>query len=545
MNKEIIYIDAEDDITAVIGKIKASNEKIVALVPPKRTGILQSAVNLRLLSKIATKSDKKLVLVTNNKALIALSAAAKIPHAKNLQSKPEMAEIAALEVDDGEDIIDGANLPIGELAKTADIKDDKSIEKDIDSIDIDDDKQDYVPAKPGTPAGSSSKSRVKVPNFSKFRKKLFLIAGGAILLIAFLVWAIWFAPSAKIIISAKTEAAPVSEAINLGGTSPTDIDKNTIQSITKTVKKDVSVDFTATGKRDDGTKASGNITLYIVNPLELTIVPAGTRVFSEGKTYITQEDISIDTPAFDGHGSVKGSGPIQASANGDDYNMPSGADFTVSGYSNITGIGSTISGGTSKMSTIVTASDVQKAKQTLVDQSTDSVKLELQNQFDNGEIIISDSFNADMSDAVSSPAVGEAVSGSKAKLTSATTFGMTAISKSEMESYLRNSIEKQIDDKNMQRIYDTGIDKVKLSGYEKSDKGNATVNIEATGQIGPNIDKQKVKDDSKGKHYGDVQAQLEGIKGVESADIKFSYFWVTTVPKDDNKIQVEFEVSNA
>ena len=47
MNKDIIYIDVEDDITAIIGKIKASKEKIVALVPPKRIGVLQSAVNLR------------------------------------------------------------------------------------------------------------------------------------------------------------------------------------------------------------------------------------------------------------------------------------------------------------------------------------------------------------------------------------------------------------------------------------------------------------------------------------------------------------------
>jgi len=49
MNKDVIYIDVEDDVTAIIGKIKSSNEKIIALVPPKSAGILQSAVNLRLL----------------------------------------------------------------------------------------------------------------------------------------------------------------------------------------------------------------------------------------------------------------------------------------------------------------------------------------------------------------------------------------------------------------------------------------------------------------------------------------------------------------
>ena len=51
MNKDVIYIDVEDDITAIISKVKASKEKIVALVPPKRVGVLQSAVNLHLLSR--------------------------------------------------------------------------------------------------------------------------------------------------------------------------------------------------------------------------------------------------------------------------------------------------------------------------------------------------------------------------------------------------------------------------------------------------------------------------------------------------------------
>jgi len=544
MNKDIIYIDAEDDITAVIGKIKASNEKIVALVPPKRTGILQSAVNLRLLSKIAAKSDKKLVLITNSKALIALSAAAQIPYAKNLQSKPEMAEIAALEVDDGEDIIDGASLPIGELAKTAGAKSDKDIEKDIDSINIDDDKPEFVPAKPDKPTGSASKNKVKVPNFSKFRKKLFLIAGGVILLIVFLVWAIWFAPAAKIIVSAKTEAAPVSEAINLSGSSPTDINSNTIQSIAKTVKKDVSVDFTATGTKLVGDKANGVMTLTNESFSSIS-VPAGT-VFSSGQySFVSDENVTVPGPSGTLDDPIAGTVDVNVTATnvGSSYNLSSRSYTT--DFSNISAEGAQMAGGSSRKATIVTAADVQKAKQALVEQSTASVKQELEDQFNSGEIVIGDSFNADMSDAVSSPAVGEVVTGSKAKLTSATTFTMAAISKSEMESYLRNSIEKQIDDSKSQRIYDNGIDKVKLSGYQKGDSGSATVNVETTGQIGPNIDKQKIKDDSKGKHYGDVQAQLEGVKGVESVDIKFSYFWVTTVPNDDNKIQVEFKVSNA
>ena len=84
MNKDVIYIDVDDDVTAIIGKIKKSKEKIVAIVPPKRVGSLQSAVNLRLLERMAKTDNKQLVLITNNHALVALAASAKIPVAKNL-----------------------------------------------------------------------------------------------------------------------------------------------------------------------------------------------------------------------------------------------------------------------------------------------------------------------------------------------------------------------------------------------------------------------------------------------------------------------------
>ena len=60
MQKDVIYIDTEDDITAIIGKVKDSSQKIVALVPPKRIGAMQSAVNLKLVQRAAEQAGKRL-----------------------------------------------------------------------------------------------------------------------------------------------------------------------------------------------------------------------------------------------------------------------------------------------------------------------------------------------------------------------------------------------------------------------------------------------------------------------------------------------------
>jgi hypothetical protein len=455
-----------------------------------------------------------------------------------------------LEIDEGEDIIDGAKLPIGELARTADKKPDDEIPKDLSSIDIDGEGPKYVAMSPietkaNQPVKTTEKNKVKVPNFSRFRKKLFLGIGAVILLIVFLIWAIWIAPFAKIIITAKTQAAPVSITLNLGGTAPTNISTNTVQTVTKQIQKDESVSFTATGTKDEGTQASGSVTLSIVNPTEQVIVPAGTEVVSSGGLiYTTQSNISISTPAYDGTGTVNGTGNVLAQANGANYNLPAGAAYTVSGYPNVTVTASAMTGGTSKTAIIVTAADVQKAEAALVAQSTDDIKKQLISEFTNGETVITDSFTVNRAAAVSVPDVGAEATNGSAKLTSSTTFSITAIAKSEIEAFLKSEITKQMDTTKSQRIYDDGYSTVSLSGYQSGPQG-ATVNVATTGQFGPDINKEAIKNEVKGKNYGDVQSLIENINGVSNVDIKFSYFWVTTVPNDTNKIDVEFNIANA
>lgn len=548
MNKDIIYIDTEDDITAIIGKIKSSKEKVVALVPPKRTGVLQSAVNLRLLSRMAKNSDKLLVIITSNKALIALSASAKIPVAKNLQSKPEIAEIAALEIDDGEDVIDGAQLPIGELVKTADHKPAENISTDdISSIDIDNEGPQYVtvsskgPIKP-QPISKSVKSGIKVPDFSSFRKKLFLGVAGGILFIIFLVWAIWFAPAAKIIINTKTETAPVSMTLKLGGATATDISKNIIQTITKQVKKDISVEFVPTGKEKRGDKATGTITLSYTRDKYAQNIPVGS-VFSNGAyDFVTTNNVDVPGAELVNGKPVAGTKDVSviASEVGTEYNLAPGSYN--SNFVWITADGGQMSGGTSHDATVVTQEDIEKATQALSDLPNNDVKTQLTKQFINGETIIKDSFTVDRATPVSIPALDAEVTTGKAKLTAQTTFSMTAIAKSELQEFLKDSLNKQIDKD--QRVYSDGFDKVKILDYTKNDDG-ATVNIQANGQIGPKIDESFVKNLAKGEHYGDIQAVLEKIKGVSSVDVKFSYFWVTTVPDDNKKIDVEFVLADA
>jgi hypothetical protein len=202
-----------------------------------------------------------------------------------------------------------------------------------------------------------------------------------------------------------------------------------------------------------------------------------------------------------------------------------------------------MAGGTTRLTTVVTSSDIQKATDALKALSTEADRRQLTAQYENGEYVIEGSFGVLYENIKSSPEVDKEASTKKATLTAKVTYSLIAITKPEMENFLKESIAKQISDASKQKIYSDGIEKVVLSGYFKSDS-TTTINISTIGRIGPTIDVQAVKDTSKGKRYGDVQAELERLSGVSSVDVDFSYFWVSTVPNDDSKIQVDFNLSD-
>ncbi len=546
MNKDVIYIDVEDDITAIIGKIKACKENIVALVPPKHVGILQSAVNLRLLDRMASTSHKRLVLITNNQALIGLSSVAGIPVAKNLQSKPEMAEVSALSLDEDDDIIDGSRLSVGELARTADLVTERNepSEKEISAINIDDKSMSVAALGGAVKKPTKAKTGVKVPNFNTFRKKLFIGIGLAAILIGFLVWAIGFAPAATVIITAGTTPAPVSMTVTLGGNAASDVTKGTIQSETQQTKNDVTVAFTPTGQKDMGVQATGTMKLTRTSVSSAPMsVPVGTSFTDGTHVFLSTQAATLQGTQVGTSGIIQDSATVtvQAQSPGDVYNLP--AQAYQSDVSGISAQGSAMSGGTTRIATVVTADDVQKATAQLSGQSTDSIKQQLIKQFASGETVISDSFTANMATPISTPAVNAESTDGKAQLTASVTYSMIGIAKSDLELYLTANLNKQLTGNQNQRIYDDGISKVQLSGYVNNG-GVSTVNINSTGQIGPQIDAAQIKDQVKGKILGDVQASIGAIPGVDNVDVKFSYFWVRTVPTNVNKISVEFKLQN-
>jgi hypothetical protein len=552
MNKDVIYIDVDDDVTAIIGKIKKAKEKIVAIVPPKRAGTLQSAVNMRLLDRMAKADKKQLVLITNNPALIALAANALIPVAKNLQTKPEIAEVAAIVVDDGDDIIDGADLPIGDHAGTIKVKDGTRMASSgrgdaIDSIDVDEENPtDALPIVGAATYGATKKSprgKVRIPNFDTFRKRLFIGIGAGVLLVALLIWMFVFAPAATIIVTAATTPSPVSSTVKLGGTAATDFKTGVVKSVTQTEKKDETLSFDATGTKDVGAQATGTLKVSKLSQSDQA-VPAGSRfTATDGLVFVTQSDVTVpaSVPCFPTYCAQSVNVAVTAENSGTKYNGETGSSTGPNGTTAT--FTAATSGGTSKIAKVVSQADIDQATGQLIGQSTDAEKKLLAAKFTKGEKVIDSSFTVDRAPAVSAPAVNTEATTGKATLTMTTTYTIYAIPSADLDAYLSSSLGSQITDANSQKVYDTGLKNAALSNF-KNEGGVITAAITATGQIGPKIDEAQIKNQVKGKIYGEVQSTLKQINGIQNVDVKFSYFWVQTVPNNVNKINIQFQIQN-
>lgn len=544
MQKDVIYIDVDDDITAIIGKVKDSQEKIVALVPPKRIGAIQSAVNLKLVHRAAEQVDKRLVIISNNAALMALAGSAGIPVAKNLQSKPEMAEIPALEVDDGEDIIDGSSL-----SNTSDSSVGVSDDTPTDIVPSEKIKASKKPAIGAAGAlgavAVAAKDKVKIPDFDSFRKKLFIGIVAAVLLIGVLVWAIVFAPSATVIVSARTSDSALNTQVTLSDSASTSLKDGTIKSVTKTSKKDISKSFTATGKKDAGTKAMGAVKFTPAGGsvyLNGATIPAGTVITATGGSqYMTDSTVVFDSDAPASSLAAGKSTGVTAVANGASYNGATGTASGPSGFA--TSFTTATSGGTDKTVTVVQQSDVDSVSSDLATQSDiEAAKKALKAQLGVDYIVLDASFKTDTGSVKPSPAVGAEASDGKGTLSGSVTFSLVAVARSEAKIFLDGYFAQQIDGKQNQKVYDNGATAASFTNVSPVD-GGYKASISTNGKIGPKIDETALKEYAKGKRFGEIQDYVKQINGVEDVDVKFSPFWVTSAPNDTKKIQVEFKVN--
>lgn len=554
--RDLIYVDTDDDITSIVGKIKASKDGVVALVPPKRIGVLQSVVNLKLLQRAAKLAKKHLVIVTTDPSLVNLASGLAIPVAKNINAQAKIPETT--DEDDISDVIDGDDVFVAksndDLGGTVE---DKEISAAVAAIETDDrirnDRDaDGIPDDEQTESKKPVKKSVKVPSINSLRKKILIGGGVAVLVVGFLIWALVFAPFASIVIKAKTSIVEVEKTLSLIPSGDKDAANGLLQPVVKQQKSTDKVEFEATGTKEVGEKATGTVAFcYDAQPYDsqtsdpnIVSLKAGARLFADGVLFSTDGPVDIKG-GQDRSGKCVTYYSVKATAVniGEESNVENNTQFTVSGQSDLIAVAKgAFTGGSKRTVKVVQQSDVDKAVDELDETGEpDKMKKELRDQMAETTVVVDSSFTTSRGDVQLSPAIGEEVKeGEKATASIETTYTMIGINKKDLGEIVDAQVAEQVDE-DKQKVYDNGLDEVKFSDFQITENGYI-VTITTEAHVGPVIDENKVKEQSKGKKSEEIKALINQIDGVADVNVTMSPFWVTTVGSE-NKIKVEFEIT--
>lgn len=544
---EIIYLEVDAEITEAIDKLKAAKGDAVKVVVPARSGLLQSAVNLKLLKKAAKDHKKELALITNDKTATFLAGGVGLAVASSLKSEPKIPEgiEEAIQPDIVEPEPEEQSASSGESAKNKSSKssDSKSQDKKEAKPQEDNGVKKRMLDEELPEEGQAVKKKTKVPNYNSFQKKLWIGMGIFAGVILAIILAITL-PTAKLIVLATADKLPLNSdfIVDTSGIE-TNTDSLTFAGNKLTLQKDLTQEFTATGKKDVGTKATGNVTISNCSNSDSFTVPAGTVFSAQGKNFTLNAPAAVPGAKFSGGNCSKAgtvAGAITASANGDDYNLGT-TTFAITGYDpKVTASGST-SGGTSKTVTIVSQSDVDGAQQQAVDGATNTSKDELFEKANEDDVLFDDTFATVVDSAASSVPVGsEASSGT---VTVKVTYSVVEASKETMDKLLDTLAEDAMPEGD-QQLYQNGADNAKYTLLRKVNDTRYQLNVTADAYYGKTINKTQIAKETAGKSKKDVTSIVQkNNPSVTGTQVESKPSLMPSMPFLNNNINVVIRVN--
>ena len=571
MNKDTFYIEPEDDITDIINHIKASKQKIIALVPPKKLNVLRSSINLKLIARTAKVHDKAIVVVTTDPTLMKMAALSSLPFAKNLNSRPTLPSefneadleypIKAKKSSLNEEIeINEKAAPASSVSRVRTANEDaanranatsnltKNSTMNLDSEEVAKDSEDE----------EADNQPKKILTLDSLKNRSIIGVVAAVLLIGSFIWAFILAPAAKISVKIKTIAENFSENVSFVTDAKQAVSKDGKFFLeTASLEKNSEVEFEATGEKNVGDKATGELRLIATFDMSTTTatasrpdvatVPQGSAFAYRNLNFLTNQEVKIswdgsisncDAGRHSGKCQVAKTVKATAIEGGAKYNIEAVSSGWQSSVAGVEGYAnSAFKGGTDKIQKIVTASDITKAKEKLTE--ADGAKEELFEKVPSDDIKIEDSYKKVTADPTSSPAVDQPTENGKAKLTAKTTYSVNYVDKAAVEEYVKAVVSTRLGGD--QKIYETG--NIFIEKFQNNNN-SVTAKIKATLKTGPEVTEQSVLEKSLGKKVGEVTTLIKSINGVSDVEVNTSFPWVRQIPNDANKVSIKITVEN-
>ena len=556
MKDQALYLEADEDITSAIDKLAKTSGTTVQIVVPKRSTLLQSIINLKLLKKAAADHQKDLVLVTGDKVATDLAARLGLAVAPSVGADAVVGDAAPIPKPDNEDIIEAddpeptpipeavtppvnakpkkplfARKPVAEpIVAAAAAAETETVTSAAEPV-------AEVAAKPGA----------KVPNFGRLQRRLVWVGLAIVLIGGFFIY-VNLASKATVTLFASGTKVPVNLTFAVDPNQSSS-SSAVLAGQTVTYTKNLSQPITPTGTQDAGTKAAGQVTMYNNYDTSSHTLVAGTRLAApDGKVFLTNADVTIPGETLSGSPASIHPGQatvaVTASQNGDSYNEAP-AKYTVVAYTgamqtDIYGQGAQMSGGTTKTVTVVSQDDVDKAEAAMLAADKDGSGKALDGKVPSGYTTLSGSTGVTAANITSAPAVNAVAT--SATVTLEATYTELAVKKTDLETLLKGRELAQVGLNN--QIYDDGLGSAQITSSGKDTSGHPQFSLSTQAYSGAKIDTVALAKQLAGHKYGDATDLASRQPGVQRVGIALSPAWLPSLPSRAAKITVTIQVAS-
>ncbi len=588
-----IYVEKNEGVGSVLGRIQKTSESSLALVFPPDSTIFHNVLEIEFLKRELDKTNKDAVIITSDLAQAELAKGLGFKSSDDIKGDEEtnkfledfykkkeekqIKTISPLIKSQVSDIIprkeqDKKSIKHGlkqiekksETQKfetiqinTENKEQEEKIESKVEPISLteEDIKQEAEQKEKKTRFHHKFKPKISFAWLKKASldkatrnplKKVFvlllLLAVGAFVLTATFIF-----PKADVLINPTKEKVQLNlDVVFDAEIKAVDFEENLVPGQIFKITKTISKEFSATQEEDIKRKAKGVITIYNAYSSESQTLVETTRFRSpDSKIFRITKTITVPGAKIENGIIIPSSieANVIADGAGADYNIGPGK-FNIPGfegtdkYKGFYGESKkSMTGGLIKKGLVVGKDDVVAAEIALKDQLLKTAKEELKTQLGSDLKLIEESLIADVIESVPSPSLGEPAD--KFTLNLKALAQAFTYKESDLSDLIEEKIALKISDKRLTLPETQKLD----FQYEKVDfpSSRASFNLIIEENISWKIDEERFKEILAGKDEIEAREAIKLFSEIESARVSLWPFWLKNIPRDFRKIRLTID----
>ncbi|MEX0616200.1 MAG: hypothetical protein WD231_00130 [Candidatus Woykebacteria bacterium] len=507
---KILEFGQDAKLSQILESIQAADEIEIGIKIPHDSLVFQNPINREIIERHAKKVGKKVEI-----------------EGAQLIKKVEAENFGFLE---GEDV----------ATKKVDVQ--EPIEKE---------EEEVVRAAPKPSSGGL----LKFFKGFKGRKKLLLLAAGALCLLILFLGSFWIVPSAQVKVTVKTETK--NNQVTLTASSKAtevDLEGKTIPlSVEEVTKSDIATGK-STGKLTVGAPAKGRVTIGNFSTVTSKKFSAGATVKSVsgqsvGLEFTLDSDVTVPKASSSGFNIVAGQAGVNVTAKkiGSEGNLPASTEFQVGSESlgTIKAVNDlAFSGGESKQVTAVSEADRKKLKEELLEKLKKEAEEELEAKLE-GSKIPKGGLKTEITKENYDKAVGEEAE--EFNLTLEVRAEAALFQESDLKKVLIESIKSQVPEGFK---VDEDSSEVESELFDGQAEGEVEILGKIKAVIVPDFGEGEIAKNLSGKSVGAAGSYLDGLDNVSGFEIKINpaFFRIfNLLPFNSGRISVDIaeEESNS